>query len=183
MHPEIDPSAEEEIKVEIGEVIIIETITDTITEIDQEADGTINRSNNYQTSNREGNTRQNYGQNAQQTFRNRSQSRNRAGNYNNEYMRGRSRDRNNDRPIQSRQSMLSHGRNESRSTSNSRVSTNHDHVRCYRCREYDHFASECPNMLTDEELDYNDADPASLHMMTQDHYPIDSEGEIEYLNL
>ena len=41
MHPEIDPLAEEEIKVEIEEVIIIEAITDTITEIDQEADGTI----------------------------------------------------------------------------------------------------------------------------------------------
>ena len=25
------------------------------------------------------------------------------------------------------------------------VSTNRDHVWCYRCREYDHFASECPN--------------------------------------
>ena len=98
-------------------------------------------------------------------------------------MRGRSRDRNNDRPIQSRQSTVSHGRDESRSRSNSRVSTNHDHVRCYRCREYDHFASECPNMLTDEEPDYDNADQASLHMMTQDHYPIDSEGELEYLNL
>ena len=41
MHPEIDPLAEEEIKVEIGEIIIIETITDPITETDQEADGTI----------------------------------------------------------------------------------------------------------------------------------------------
>ena len=98
-------------------------------------------------------------------------------------MRGRSRDRNNDRPIHSRQSTLPHGRNESRSQSNSRVNTNHDHIRCYRCREYNHFASECPNMLTDEEPEYDDADPASLHLMTQDHYPIDSEGEIEYLNL
>ena len=26
-------------------------------------------------------------------------------------------------------------------------------------------------------------DPASLQMMTQDYYPIDSEGEVEYLNL
>ena len=41
MHLEIDPLAEEEIKVEIGEIIIIETLTDTITETDQEADGTI----------------------------------------------------------------------------------------------------------------------------------------------
>ena len=38
-------------------------------------------------------------------------------------------------------------------------------------------------MPTDEETEYNNADPASLHLMTQDHYPIDSEREIEYLNL
>ena len=98
-------------------------------------------------------------------------------------MRGRSRDRNNDRPIQSRQSTLFHGRDRSRSRFNSRVSTNHDHVRCYRCREYDHFASECPNTLTDKEPDCDDEDPASLQMMTQDYYPVDSEEEIEYLNL
>ena len=98
-------------------------------------------------------------------------------------MRGRSRDRNYDRPIQSRQSTLSHGRDESRSRSRSRVSTNYDHVRCYRCREYDHFPSECPNTPTDKEPDCDNADPASLQMMTPDYYPIDSEGEIEYLNL
>ena len=42
---------------------------------------------------------------------------------------------------------------------------------------------ECPNMPTDEESDCDDADPGSLQMMTQDYYPIDSEGEVEYLNL
>ena len=98
-------------------------------------------------------------------------------------MRGRSRDRHDSRPIQSRQSTLSHGREESRSRSNSRVGMNLDHVRCCRCREYDHFASECSYMPTDEEPDYDDADPASLQVMTQDYYPIDSEGEVEYLNL
>ena len=141
------------------------------------------RSNNYQTNNRCGNTRPNYRQNVQRTFRNRIQSRNRAGNYNNDHTRGGSRDRNNNRPSHSRQSILSHGRNESRFQSNSRVSTNHDRIRCCRCREYNYFASECPNMPTDEEPEYDDADPASLHFMTQDHYPTDSEGEIEYLNL
>ena len=38
-------------------------------------------------------------------------------------------------------------------------------------------------MLTDEEPDYDDTDPGSLQMMTPSYYPIDSEGEIEYLNL
>ena len=105
------------------------------------------------------------------TFRNICQSRDRIGNYNNDYTRGRSRDRYNDRSTQSL------GRDESRSKFNSRVSTNLDHVRFYRCREYNHFASECPNMPTDEEPDCDDADPASLQMMTPDHYPNDSEGE------
>ena len=68
-------------------------------------------------------------QNTQWTPRNRSQSRSRNENYGNNQFRGRSRDRNQRR------------REESRSRSNLRVSTNRDCVRCYRCREYDHFAS------------------------------------------
>ena len=36
---------------------------------------------------------------------------------------------------------------------------------------------------TDKEPDYDDADPTSLQMMTQNYCPIDSEGEVEYLNL
>ena len=47
-----------------------------------------------------------------------------------------------------------------------------------------HFASEYPNMPTDEETDCDDADPASLQMMdTRLLSCIDTEGEIEYLNL
>ena len=38
-------------------------------------------------------------------------------------------------------------------------------------------------MPTDEEPDCDDADPASLQMMTQDYYTIDSEGEVECLIL
>ena len=112
--------------------------------------------------------RPNHRQNPQWTFRNRSQSRNRNGNYD---TRGRSRDRNNRR------------REESRSQSNSRVSTNHDHVRYYRCWEYDHFMAECPNTPTDEETDYEDADPTSLQMMSQNYIPNYSEREADYLNL
>ena len=56
-------------------------------------------------------------------------------------------------------------------------------MQCYQCREYDHFASECPNTLTDEETDYEDADPTSLQMISQDYGPIDSEREGDHLNL
>ena len=41
LHPEIDPLVEEETKVVIEGITIIETIIDQITEIDQEAEGTI----------------------------------------------------------------------------------------------------------------------------------------------
>ena len=63
------------------------------------------------------------------------------------------------------------------------MSTNHDHVRCYRCREYDHFVSKCLNIPTNKEPDYDNADPAYLQMLAQNYYPIDSEGGVEYLNL
>ena len=33
------------------------------------------------------------------------------------------------------------------------------------------------------ETDYVDIDPASLQMMTQKYGPVDSEREVEYLNL
>ena len=42
-------------------------------------------------------------------------------------------------------------RSTARSRSSSHVNTNRNKLRCYRCSEYDHFARECPNMLTDEE--------------------------------
>ena len=62
--------------------------------------------------------RPNYRQNAQWTPRNRSQS----GNRNDGHSRGRNRS-------------VPRRREESHSRSNSRVSTNHDQVRCYRCQE------------------------------------------------
>ena len=43
--------------------------------------------------------------------------------------------------------------------------------------------SECPNTQTDEETNYEDIDPASLQMMTQNYGTVDSEEEVEYLNL
>ena len=41
LHLEIDPLVETKVKVEIGEIITIETTADQITEIDPEANGTI----------------------------------------------------------------------------------------------------------------------------------------------
>ena len=179
-HLEMDPLAEEEIKVVIEGITTIETIIGPTYR--NRSRGRWNnhrsgdRSSNYQNYNRRGNTRLNYRQNAQWTFRNRSQSRNRNENYNNDYTRGRSRDRHANISVQWR-------REESRSQSNSRVSTNCDRVRCYRCREYNHFTSEYPNTPTDEEPDYDNTEPAPLQMITQNYCPIDSEGEVEYLNL
>ena len=38
----------------------------------------------------------------------------------------------------------------SRSHSNSRFSTNRDRVRCFKCREHDHFANECQNLVIED---------------------------------
>ena len=46
------------------------------------------------------------------------------------------------------------------------IITNRDRLRCYRCSEYDHFARECLNALTDESLD--ELEDATLQMLTQD---------------
>ena len=56
----------------------------------------------------------------------------------------------------------SSGRNRSssnsRSRSGSRASTNRDRIRCYRCREYDHFARDYPNSREER-------DPEQLQQM------------------
>ena len=53
-----------------------------------------------------------------------------------------------------------------RSRSNSRVTTNRDRIRCFRCREYDYFANECPNVGTDDSDGYK-SDRAALQLMKQ----------------
>ena len=40
-----------------------------------------------------------------------------------------------------------------------------------------------PNTPTDEDTDYEEADPASLQMISQNYGHIDSEREGDYLNL
>ena len=52
-----------------------------------------------------------------------------------------------------------------RNRSNSRVTTNRDRIRCYQCREYDHFPNECPNAVTDDSDGY-ESDRVALQLMT-----------------
>ena len=39
------------------------------------------------------------------------------------------------------------------SRSGSRASTNRDRIRCYNCREYDHFARDCPTSREERDLE------------------------------
>ena len=57
-------------------------------------------------------------------------------------------------------------RSTTRSRSSSHVNTNRDRL---RCSEYDHFARECPNTLTDEESgsDSEDIDDSTWQMLSQ----------------
>ena len=69
----------------------------------------------------------------------------------------------------------------SRSRSNLRVSINRDRVRCFKCREYDHFANECPNLvLEDLDRESDSARQASLQILADS----DTGSEVEqYLNI
>ena len=58
-------------------------------------------------------------------------------------------------------------RSRSRSRSNSRIRTNRDRIRCYRCREYDHYANECQNAVTSDS-EGHDSDNAALQIMATD---------------
>ena len=47
----------------------------------------------------------------------------------------------------------------------SRTSTNRDRIRCFKCREYDHFANECPNLIPhNSDRDSDSARSVSLHL-------------------
>ena len=75
-----------------------------------------------------------------------------------------------------------------RNRSDSRVTTKRDRVRCYRCREYDHFSNECPNPVADDSDGY-ESDRAVLQSMTaetenQDNFDTTRlNEEQDYLNL
>ena len=58
------------------------------------------------------------------------------------HLRDRDRGRRNDRSVSN-----------SRSRSSSRAGTNRDRIRCFECREYDHFARECPTRQESRETE------------------------------
>ena len=69
----------------------------------------------------------------------------------------------------------------SRSRSNLRVSTNRDRVRCFKCREYDHFANECPNLvIEDSDRESDSARQASLQILADSDTGLEVE---QYLNI
>ena len=77
--------------------------------------------------------------------------------------------------------MRARSESSSRSRSNSRTSTNRDRVWCFKCRECDHFANECPNLVTkDLDRESDDARSASLQILADS----DTDSEVEqYLNI
>ena len=46
---------------------------------------------------------------------------------------------------------------------------NRDRVWCFKCREYDHFANECPTLVPkDSDRESDGARPISLHLADSD---------------
>ena len=75
-----------------------------------------------------------------------------------------------------------------RNRSTSRVTTKRDGIRCYKCKEHDHLANECPNSVMDDSEDY-ESDRAAIQLSTTNaeiHQNTEGTGlfgEQEYLNL
>ena len=60
-------------------------------------------------------------------------------------------------------------RSPSSSRLGSRTSTNRDRIRCFKCREYDHFANECPNLIPDNsDRESDSARSLLLHLVDSD---------------
>ena len=103
------------------------------------------------------------------------------GNYRNEdYSRERGRSRSIERSF-SRNNSNDNRRNNrntsnGRSRSGSRASTNRDRIRCYKCREYDHFVKDCPTSKEEREIEqiqqmYNlDEEQTSLKALATNMY-------------
>ena len=63
-----------------------------------------------------------------------------------------------------------------RSRSGSRASMNRDRIRCYACREYDHFARNCPNSREERDLEQLQH---RLNMEEQDHRSLSTHSSDE----
>ena len=62
--------------------------------------------------------------------------------------------------------MRARSESSSQSRSNLRTSTNRDRVQCFKSREYDHFANECPNLVPkDSDRESDGARSASLQTL------------------
>ena len=60
-------------------------------------------------------------------------------------------------------------RSPSSSRSGSRTSMNRDRIRYFKCREYDHFANECPNLVPkDSDRESDGMRSISLHLADND---------------
>ena len=65
---------------------------------------------------------------------------------------------------------------------------NRDRIRCFRCREYDHFANECPNSGINDSDGY-ESDSEALQLMTTEKETLDNYDttrfteEVDHLNL
>ena len=71
-------------------------------------------------------------------------------------------------------------RSPSSSRSGSRTSTNRDRIRCFKCRECDHFANECPNLIPE------DSDKESNYIRSVSLKLVDSDTGLDmeqYLNI
>ena len=79
-----------------------------------------------------------------------------------------------------RQNGNSRLRSRSRSRSNSRIMTNRDRIRCYKCREYDHFVNECPNIVTSNS-EGHESDNAALQIMATDTEPCNTHDIVSYM--
>ena len=79
------------------------------------------------------------------------------GQHRNNYRNGgynRSRNRSRERSFsRSYSSNSNRSTSNSRSRSGSRANTNRGRIRCYKCREYDHFTKECPTSMEEKEIE------------------------------
>ena len=77
--------------------------------------------------------------------------------------------------------MRARSKSSSRSRSNSRTTTNRDRAWCFKCREYNHFANECPNLVPEgSDRESDGARLASLQILADSDTGLEVE---QYLNI